>query len=165
MPEKPPKAQDATLGAGARSAVALLLAAASSLLLGFARSAVGIEWLLYGLGALAALGAIAFQVSKVVLDFRRDVEAANSRVQLRDALLPVTSLVAEMEVNATARVRIEQIKTVATAAVGGICALISPHAKRVRANVFWFEPAPADKQPDLVWLAHAGRGERPDPFE
>jgi hypothetical protein len=163
--EKQPRAQDATAGAGARSAFALVFAAASSVCFAFARSLIGYEWVLYLLGVATAISAIALQVSKVVLDFRRDVEAANFRVLLRDALLPVTGLVAEMQVDATSQVRREQIKTVATAAVGGICALITPHAKRVRANVFWFAPAPVDDEPDLVWLAHAGRGERPDKFE
>ncbi|MCU1407795.1 MAG: hypothetical protein JWQ43_4098 [Glaciihabitans sp.] len=146
-------------GPAVRASVALVAAASIGPLLSLREGYPEREWLAWAGAALLVAIAGAFQIAKVVIDHRRDVESANFRVQLRDALLPVTAVVAELDIDAGYEVRREQIKTAAQATTGALYQLVSPHSPRVRTNVYWI-----DEAGELVWLAHSGRGERPGPF-
>jgi transcriptional regulator with GAF, ATPase, and Fis domain len=159
MSDKPKSADGSVSGAAVRATVSLAAAAGVGPLLSLRADFP--DWVIaiwVGAGFLVAL-AISLQIVKVVLDHRRDVAAANFRVQLRDALLPVTGVVSDMNVGAHFEVRREQLRTAAQATTGALYQLVSPHSSRVRANVFWVE-----ESGNLVWLAHSGRGERPGPF-
>jgi hypothetical protein len=160
MSDKPKSAARGIFGAALRAAIALGAAAAIGPVLALRALFPAWEILIWVIAAVLAVTAILFQIVKVVLDRRRDIASANFRVQLRDALMPVTGVISDMDPHATYEVRGAQIKTAAQATTGALCQLISPHSSRVRANVFWVEPAG-----NLVWLAHSGRGERPCPFE
>jgi GAF domain-containing protein len=142
-----------------RASVALVAAASVGPLLALRSQFPTMEWVAWAGAAVLVAIAGAFQIAKVVLDHRRDVESANFRVQLRDALLPVTAVVAELDVDAPYEVRREQLKTAAQATTGALYQLVAPHSPRVRANVFWI-----DEAGELAWLAHSGRGERPGAF-
>ena len=155
-----PRRASSSVPSSLRAAGSLAAAALIGPILALRATYPNFEILIWVGVAVLIVIALALQISKVVADMRRDTESANFRVQLRDALLPVTGLVAEMDVAASSAVRLEQIKTAAFSPVGGLCQLIEPHSKRVRANVFWID----DDTLDLVCLAHAGRGERPGKF-
>jgi len=143
----------------ARASVALVAAASIGPILSLRAQYPELEWMTWAAAALLVAIAGAFQIAKVVLDHRRDVESANFRVQLRDALLPVTAVIAELNVGAGYDVRREQVTTAAQATTGALYQLTAPHSPRVRANVFWI-----DEAHELAWLAHSGRGERPGAF-
>jgi GAF domain-containing protein len=164
MSDRPKSTRTGATGSAILAVVTILAAALVGLVLRVELPAGVPTWAPWVVVLVLTAIGIWSQIAKVVRDVRRDAEAANFRVQLRDALLPVTSLVADMDPGASQLVRREQVKTAATATVAGIGQLISPHSKRLRANVFWIDPDADGEVAALVWLAHAGRGERPEPF-
>ncbi|THG35456.1 GAF domain-containing protein [Glaciibacter flavus] len=147
----------------ALTVVPLAAAAAAGPLIGYA-SRADAWWaaFLFG-GILLAVVAIAIQVAVKVRDSRAQLTLAEEmddlRLTVRDALLPVASLLAEMPGLDLLR-RVDHLRTVGQAAVAALHSLVSPHADRARVNVYSLETAPLQ----MVWLAHIGRGDKPGPF-
>lgn len=145
------------------AALSLLLAAAGPTLIGFT-GMVGPFWALMLFGGIALiLGAIAIQVVQVFRDSRRiksiAAEREDMRREIRDALKPIPELIAQLPALGYGD-RAHRLQGIAQACATALYMLVSPHAERVRANVFVLEEDP-DR---MEWVAHVGRGETPRPF-
>jgi transcriptional regulator with GAF, ATPase, and Fis domain len=121
---------------------------------------------LFAFAILSMLFALAVAVVGKIREHRRARKLKNAREQqrleLRDRLMPVASTVADMAMLPQAE-RLSSLKTVAQTAAGALSALVATEAARARAVVYMLD---ADRQPvRMVSIGHAGRGERPRPFE
>lgn len=149
------------------AAVTLLLAAAGPTALGFVPSAGPFWALLLFPGIAAIITAVILQVAHVHREASRAAERDRSeaeerievRQQFRDALRPISELIAQLPALSYAD-RALRLQGIAQAATTGLYMLLSPHAKGVRANVFSLHDGP-DR---MTWLAHTGRGVTPRPF-
>lgn len=146
------------------SSTALLLAAAGPTLIGFT-GAVGPFWALMLFGGIALiLIAITIQVIQIHNESTHrktiDEERISLRREIRDALLPIPELIAQLPA-LSLNDRTLRLQGIAQACATALYMLVSPHSPEVRANVFTLEENP-DR---MVWLAHVGRGETPRVFE
>jgi GAF domain-containing protein len=119
------------------------------------------------IAAVAAfLAAVVVTVATKVLEARRGVSVAAAKrrqlIDFRDQLMPIASTTADMALQ-PAGDRIAYLKTVAKVAAGALSTLVSAHVDRPRAVVYLLN---VDAEPvAMESVGHAGRGERPRPFE
>ena len=122
-------------------------------------------WLFVAAG-VAFAAAVGVTIAAKVVEARRasGVEQAKREqlVQLRDQLMPVASTTADMALQPLAD-REAYLKSVARVAAGALSSIVSDHVHRPRAVVYLLNP---DADPvAMESIGHAGRGNRPRPFE
>ena len=147
--------------------VPLVGGAAASQLVSFALRASGPArfWLFVSAG-VAFAAAVGVTIAAKVVDARRassvDQAKREQLVQLRDQLMPVASTTADMALQPLAD-REAYLKSVARVAAAALSSIVAGHVHRPRAVVYLLNP---DSDPvAMESIGHAGRGNRPRPFE
>lgn len=157
-------------GRGLLTLVVLLLAAVGGWLFSLRDEFAGTDLRGYDGAVLALWGGIALVLLGIVIQVvrgwrqdlagdRGDLETADLRIAMKDALRPLIGLISRMP-DLRGELRVAQLTAVSDNAALALAKLLMSHVERARASVYALDPDGGA----LRVVAYGGRGERPGEF-